>query len=61
MESFGKTQWVEMFEGIGLTDEKMRQWHEVFEAKYPEKHREFLEWLNIAPNEIESIRAKFRK
>jgi hypothetical protein len=52
-----KVQWVEMFREIGLDDSTMRQWHQVFEQRNPEGHREFLEWLNIPSKEIAEIRS----
>lgn len=52
-----KYDWVEMFRNIGLSDGAMARWHQEFEAKYPEDHQSFLEWLNIPEKEIKSIRA----
>lgn len=52
-----KEKWVRLFREIGLDDETMVQWHRKFEASYPEGHQSFLEWLNIAPDEISRIRA----
>ncbi len=52
-----KENWIGLFRTIGLSDEMMKQWHQEFEAKYPEHHQSFLEWLNIPKDEIESIRA----
>lgn len=52
-----KENWVELFRAIGLGDETMRHWHQEFEAKYPEEHQSFLEWLNIPEEKIKSIRA----
>ncbi|MBN8239977.1 hypothetical protein JF541_12505 [Marinobacter hydrocarbonoclasticus] len=52
-----KEQWVDMFREIGLSDEKMTEWHRVFERRNPEGHQEFLEWLNISGKEIVEIRA----
>jgi len=51
-----KENWVELFRAIGISDEIMMRWHQEFEAKYPEDHQSFLEWLNIPKNEIKSIR-----
>jgi len=52
-----KENWVELFRAVGLSDEPMVRWHREFEAKYPEDHQSFLEWLNIPKDEIKSIRA----
>ena len=52
-----KEQWVDMFRDIGLGDDAMHKWHRTFEAKNPEGHQEFLEWLNIPNSEISQIRS----
>ncbi len=52
-----KQQWVELFRAIGLTDDAMQLWHREFEISNPEGHQEFLEWINIAANEISEIRS----
>ena len=52
-----KDRWVELFRDIGLDEETMRRWHHLFEAKYPDGHQSFLEWLQIPAAEIERIRA----
>jgi len=49
-------QWVELFRTIGLEKEKMHRWHAEFERRYPEGHQGFLEWLQLPPDRIESIR-----
>jgi hypothetical protein len=53
-----KAQWVELFQAIGLTDEKMARWHREFEERNPKGHQEFLEWLNIPNHEINEIRVQ---
>ena len=52
-----KKDWVAMFREIGLDDEKMEQWHRVFEARHPQAHEEFLHHLGLAPEEIARVRA----
>jgi hypothetical protein len=52
-----KEKWVLLFKEIGLDDATMIQWHREFEARYPDGHQSFLEWLNIDENEIGRIRA----
>jgi len=52
-----KEQWVAVFRAIGLTEETMRQWHREFEARNPQGHQEFLEWIHIPGNEINEIRS----
>ncbi len=55
-ESMTKENWVLLFREIGLSDETMREWHQRFEARYPDGHQSFLEWLGISKDEIKSIR-----
>jgi hypothetical protein len=45
----------------GFTEDDMRRWHAVFEKSAPGEHREFLEFLHIPPDEIETIREWSRK
>lgn len=52
-----KEKWVLLFREIGLDEATMRQWHQAFEARYPDGHQAFLEWLNISDEEIGRIRA----
>jgi hypothetical protein len=53
-------EWVAMFEEVGLDQPKREQWHRLFEARHPEGHQGFLEWLGLPPKEIDQIRAEFR-
>ncbi len=52
-----KDNWVAMFRDIGLNEETMGQWHQLFERRHPEDHQAFLEWLNIPAEEIKAIRS----
>jgi len=56
-EVMNKEKWVLLFKEIGLDEATMTRWHKEFEAKYPDGHQSFLEWLNIEANEIRQIRA----
>ena len=56
-EVMDKEKWVILFREIGLDEATMARWHQLFEAKYPDGHQSFLEWLNIPADEIEKIRA----
>ena len=49
-------QWKEVFSAIGLSTADMNRWHAAFEQLYPEKHQQFLEWLNCSPEQIEAVR-----
>ena len=55
-----KQEWVAMFEAVGLDDDTMSRWHQVFEQRAPEAHQAFLEWLSVAPEEIVTIRERSR-
>jgi hypothetical protein len=52
-----KNDWVAMFRDIGLSDEQMSKWHNLFETRHPESHEEFLRWIGIPSDEIAGIRA----
>ena len=56
-EVMTKDKWILLFREIGLDDATMAKWHKVFEARYPNEHQSFLEWLKIPESEISSIRA----
>ena len=56
-EVMNKEKWVLLFKEIGLDEATMTQWHREFEARYPDGHQSFLEWLNIEAIEISHIRA----
>ena len=56
-EVMDKEKWVQLFREIGLDDETMIRWHQLFESSYPGGHQSFLEWLNIPVEEIGRIRA----
>lgn len=56
-EVMNKEKWVLLFREIGLDDATMRNWHQAFEARYPDGHESFLKWLQIPEAEIKSIRA----
>ncbi len=53
-------EWVGMFEEIGLDQAQRERWHKLFEARYPDAHQGFLEWLQLKPEEIDRVRAKSR-
>lgn len=55
--SFSKSQWVAVLEAAGLNEEDQRRWHQAFEQQMPLAHQDFLEALQIAPDEFRAIRA----
>lgn len=52
-----KEEWIAMFREVGMDADKSMQWHRLFEARHPDGHQGFLEWLDIPPKEIAEIRA----
>lgn len=55
-----KQEWVDMFREVGMSDDTMMKWHRLFEARHPEGHEDFLNWLGVPPDEIDQIRADSR-
>ena len=55
-----KKERVAMYEEIGLDASKRMQWHKLFEARHPDGHQGFLEWLGLPPKKIDQIRAQSR-
>ncbi len=56
-----KDKWVEIMRAAGFSDEDMHRWHAQFEKSAPQEHQEFLEFLHIRPEEVQSIREWSRK
>lgn len=52
-----KKRWVEIMDAAGFGDAEKKRWHAMFEKMEPEGHREFLESLGMAKEEIEKVRA----
>jgi len=51
-----KEDWVAMLREIGLNDEAMTRWHQLFEERHPEGHADFLNWLGLSSEEISKVR-----
>ena len=51
-----KAKWVEVMRAAGFSEEDMHRWHTQFEKTAPEEHQEFLEFLHIPAEEVQSIR-----
>jgi hypothetical protein len=51
-------EWVALFEETGLDEAKRMRWHKLFEARHPDAHQGFMEWLGISPEDIARYRAK---
>lgn len=55
-----KQKWVAIMQGCGFSKEQMHAWHAEFERSAPQEHQEFLEFLHIPKEEIQSIRKQSR-
>ena len=51
-----KEKWVAIMHAAGFNEEDMRRWHKLFEQREPDEHQQFLEYLQIGPEEIGRIR-----
>jgi MerR family transcriptional regulator, thiopeptide resistance regulator len=51
-----KDKWVEVMRAAGFSEDDMRRWHAQFEKSAPQEHQEFLEFLRIPAEEVQSIR-----
>ena len=49
-------EWIDLFREAGMTDEDMKKWHQAFEARNPEGHLSFLQWLGLSEEKIKKIR-----
>jgi DNA-binding transcriptional MerR regulator len=56
-ESMTKEKWVAIMKRAGFSEPDMRRWHVEFEHTAPDEHQQFLEYLNIPGDEVQSIRA----
>jgi DNA-binding transcriptional MerR regulator len=52
-----KQKWTEIMRQAGFSEDDMRRWHTEFEKSAPQEHQEFLEFLHIPADEVQSIRA----
>ena len=60
-EMMTKDKWVAIMRGAGFTEADMTRWHVEFEQAAPDDHQEFLNFLQIPPEQIGKIRASSRK
>ena len=51
-----KDKWVSIMKASGFSEDDMRRWHAEFERLAPAEHQEFLEFLHIPKQEVQSIR-----
>jgi len=61
MKTITKEQFVAVLNAAGITDAQKHRLHAAFEARHPQAHEAFLQWLGIPPAEIQVIREKSRK
>ncbi|HEY3744194.1 MAG TPA: MerR family transcriptional regulator [Bryobacteraceae bacterium] len=55
-EMMTKDKWTTIMRSSGFSDEEMTRWHCEFEHSAPDDHQQFLEYLQIGPEEIAHIR-----
>lgn len=51
-----KEKWTTIMRKAGFTEDDMHRWHREFETAAPVEHQEFLEFLRIGKEEIQTIR-----
>ena len=51
-----KAAWTEVLRSSGFSEKDMEDWHKAFERTHPDKHQQFLEYLQIPDDEIRLIR-----
>jgi hypothetical protein len=54
----GVEEFKQLFREIGLDEKQMKKWHTLFEARHPESHQSFLEWLGLPAAQIARIRSE---
>ncbi len=61
MKNVTKDQFVAVLNEAGITDEQKHRLHAAFEARHPEAHEAFLQWLGLPADAVRSIREKSRQ
>lgn len=61
MKNITKEQFVAVLNEAGITDARKHRLHAAFEARHPQAHEAFLQWLGIPAGEIKAIREASRK
>jgi len=57
IEMVTKQKWTAIMSAAGFSEHDMKRWHKEFEKSAPAEHQEFLEFLHIPQDEIQTIRA----
>ena len=60
MKKLTKDQFVSILNDAGITEAQKHKLHGLFEARHPEAHEAFLQWLGMPPDSIRAIREKAR-
>jgi DNA-binding transcriptional MerR regulator len=55
-----KALWISLLDAAGFSEADRGQWHADFEQQSPDRHQQFLEFLCIPDEEIQTIRARAR-
>lgn len=61
MNTITKEQFVSVLDAAGITDIQKHKLHAVFEARWPDAHQRFLEFLGLAADQVAKIRAVSRQ
>jgi len=61
MKTITKDQFVSILNDAGITEVQKHKLHELFEARHPQGHEVFLQWLGVPADEIRAIRKKSRQ
>lgn len=61
MHALTKIQFVAALDAAAITDTQKNRLHAALERDHPKGHQALLEWLGIAPAEIEAIRQRSRE
>ena len=54
--TIGVDDWKAMLEAVGLSAADLDRWHGLFEARHPDDHQRFLEWLVLPAERIAAVR-----
>lgn len=58
--TIGVDDWKAMLEAVGLSAADLDHWHGLFEARHPDDHQRFLEWLGLPAERIAAVRRDSR-
>jgi hypothetical protein len=61
MKAITEDQFVSILNDAGITDVQKHKLHGLFEARHPQGHEAFLQWLGVPADEIRAIRKKSRQ